>query len=209
MNTNPQAKTVLCFGDSNTRGSAPDGVSRYAADVRWTGQLQSNLGSDYYVIEEGLGGRTTDVDDLRPEKPGRNGLVYFKPCLNGHGPVDVVVIMLGTNDFKNTFNKSAKDVADSLRQYVDFARETSLAKDIVLVSPAYITPTKPIVFYDDLAAEKSSQLAGEIKAVADDYGLPFFDAASTVVTGEDGLHWDVESNKRFADAIADIVRSLA
>jgi lysophospholipase L1-like esterase len=63
VNTNPNAKVVLCYGDSNTWGRLPDRSGRYAVDERWTGQLQKLLGDDYYVIEEGLGGRTTDLDD--------------------------------------------------------------------------------------------------------------------------------------------------
>lgn len=54
-------KTILCYGDSNTYGLKSDLVSRYPRNVRWTGILQEKLGSEYYVIEEGLGGRTTDV----------------------------------------------------------------------------------------------------------------------------------------------------
>ena len=62
MNTNPNAINILCFGDSNTYGQKPDKTGRYEANVRWTGVLQQLLGDGYYVIEEGLGSRTTDAD---------------------------------------------------------------------------------------------------------------------------------------------------
>ena len=65
MNTNPRAKVVLCYGDSNTRGSQPDSSNRFAADLRWTGKLQLSLGEGFYIIEEGMGGRTTNYDDFR------------------------------------------------------------------------------------------------------------------------------------------------
>ena len=52
-------KSILCYGDSNTYGLMPDSPDRYPRDVRWTGILQKKLGEDYYVIEEGLSGRTT------------------------------------------------------------------------------------------------------------------------------------------------------
>jgi len=68
MNTNPNAKTILCYGDSNTWGQKPDKSSRYLVDVRWTGLLQKTLGDSYYVIEEGLSSRTTDLD--YNHKPG-------------------------------------------------------------------------------------------------------------------------------------------
>ena len=72
MNINPNAATILCYGDSNTYGQKPDKSGRYAADVRWTGRLQNALGGDYYVIEEGLSSRTTDLDyDPRSGKNGK------------------------------------------------------------------------------------------------------------------------------------------
>ena len=68
MNTNKDAKAILCFGDSNTWGRNPIGSSRFNSSQRWTGKLQDGLGKDFYIIEEGLGGRTTDC-----ENPGREG----------------------------------------------------------------------------------------------------------------------------------------
>jgi lysophospholipase L1-like esterase len=106
--TNPAAHTVLCFGDSNTNGISGDDENyvRLPAAVRWTGRLQRLLGDGYYVIEEGLNGRTTDLDYAN--RPGCNGRTYFGPCLQSHHPLDVVVIMLGTNDLKAEFNRSPR-----------------------------------------------------------------------------------------------------
>lgn len=92
MNTNPNAIRILCYGDSNTRGSRPDSGERYRADVRWTGVLQNMLGVDFEVIEEGLGGRTTDVDDQKRE--GKNGKTYLVPALWSHNPLDFVILAL-------------------------------------------------------------------------------------------------------------------
>ena len=58
-------KTIVCYGDSNTYGADPASGKRYAPDVRWTGVLQAELGLGYRVIEEGLSGRTTNLDDIR------------------------------------------------------------------------------------------------------------------------------------------------
>src|SRR5215472_14719247 len=114
MITSPTATTVLCFGDSNTNGMPSDDENyvRLPADVRWTGRLQDLLGADFAVIEEGLSGRTTDVD--YDERPGANGRTYFLPCLQTHHPLDVVVIMLGTNDLKTQFHRTAADIANAL-----------------------------------------------------------------------------------------------
>lgn len=95
-------KSILCYGDSNTYGLMPDSPDRYPRDVRWTGILQKKLGEDYYVIEEGLSGRTTLWDD--PIEEHKNGKKYLLPCLDSHKPVDLVILMLGTNDLKTRFS---------------------------------------------------------------------------------------------------------
>jgi lysophospholipase L1-like esterase len=117
MNTNPHARTIVCFGDSNTWGQKPDRSGRYASNERWTGRLQELLGDDYTVVEEGLSGRTVNLDYAN--KPGRNGRTYFAPCLQSHSPLDAVIIMLGTNDVKIEFDVSAESIAKALGELVD------------------------------------------------------------------------------------------
>lgn len=99
---------ILCFGDSNTNGSNPVG-GRWGRWERWTGVLQKLLGDDYYVIEEGCGGRTTVMEDwLEPDK---NGRAQLPVALRTHRPLDLVVIMLGTNDMKKRFSLLPVDIA--------------------------------------------------------------------------------------------------
>ena len=88
--------TILAFGDSNTYGWHEDG--RFPRDVRWPGALEALLPAGWRVVEEGLGGRTTNVDD--PDLADCNGLTYFAPCLHSHVPLDAVVLFLGVNDLK-------------------------------------------------------------------------------------------------------------
>ena len=95
-------KHILCFGDSNTHGYCADpddclgGGIRFTEEQRWTRLLQKALGEDYLVIEEGLSGRTTCFDD--PIHEGLNALDYIYPCLKSHEAIDLLIIMLGTND---------------------------------------------------------------------------------------------------------------
>lgn len=208
MNTNPQAKVVLCYGDSNTRGSRPDSPERYLANVRWTGQLQEKLGSDFYIIEEGLGGRTTNLESPDPRKPGRSGLPYFVTCTQSHYPYDLVIIMLGTNDLKDFYDRSITEVANVLAEYCDVVREYNQDAQILLVSPSHITAVEPIVFYNEVSAQKSKKLAAEIRRIADEKNAYFFDASEVAVVGDDGLHWDVESEGRFAGSIEKMVREI-
>jgi lysophospholipase L1-like esterase len=93
-------KAILCYGDSNTWGYDPVTKGRFPRDMRWTGVLRQSLGDDYLVIEEGLNGRTTVWDD--PIEGYKNGAAYLVPCLTTHRPLDLVIIMLGTNDLKRS-----------------------------------------------------------------------------------------------------------
>ena len=105
-----EKKTILCYGDSNTWGYNPVNGLRYPEDVRWTGRLQKLLGPSYRVIEEGCNGRTTVYAD--PEEGWKCGLTYLCPCLNSHKPIDVVILMLGSNDLKRIFHASAQEIAE-------------------------------------------------------------------------------------------------
>ena len=108
-------KNVLCFGDSNTWGFMPESISlpcpeRHPHDVRWTGVLARELGGGYRVIEEGQNGRTTVHDD--PFALARNGKTVLPAILESHKPLDLVVLMLGTNDLKAVYGVSPGEIAD-------------------------------------------------------------------------------------------------
>ncbi len=92
-------KTVLCYGDSNTWGSDPETGERFAPEVRWPGVMARELGDGFHVIEEGLPGRTTLREDPI-EGSYKDGRAYLTPCLESHRPIDLVTIMLGTNDLR-------------------------------------------------------------------------------------------------------------
>lgn len=90
-------RSILCFGDSNTYGYlASMQGERLGRWERWPGVAQRELGEDWYLIEEGLNGRTTMFD--RPDSPLRSGLAVLPMLLETHAPLDAVVIALGTND---------------------------------------------------------------------------------------------------------------
>ena len=107
-------RTILCFGDSNTHGTRamrrPDDRRRFSKEDRWTGIMASCLGDDWTVVEEGLPGRTTVFDDPI-EGQHKNGLRMLRGLLESHREIDLVIIMLGTNDLKFRFSVSATDIA--------------------------------------------------------------------------------------------------
>jgi len=218
MNTNPSAIKVLCYGDSNTYGQKPDKTGRYEADVRWTGVLQELLGNDYYVIEEGLGSRTTDLD--YDKKPGRNGKTYLTPCLQSHNPVDVVTIMLGTNDLKIEYRRSAEEIAAALGGLIDDVRTYGAAKsggqpEIIVISPVEINDQAPRFtefytgYYDAESMVESKKLPEAIQKVAEEKGVHFINAATVSNPGEDGIHFSQESERPLAELINDTFRSIS
>ncbi len=210
-------KTVLCYGDSNTYGYVPETGMRYPKDGRYPGRLQILLGDDYAVIEEGCNGRTTIHDD--PIDGWKNGMDYLRPCLNSHKPVDIVVLMLGSNDLKETFHLSAEQIADGAGALVDVIKEFTKEKQgfmpkIILISPPEIGSgirTSPFygAFYER-AIEESKHFPGCYKDVADKKGCIFFNAAEYISPSEtDSLHLTPEGHKILAEKLAELIKGLS
>jgi len=204
-------KTVLCFGDSNTWGYSPLDGSRHPHDVRWTGVLQRLLGSDYLVIEEGLNGRTNVTNE--EERPIRSGLDVLPVLLESHRPLDLVVIMLGTNDLKHDFNLSAEEIADGARQVCRSVIDCEYLVDppqILLISPTHVelmTEEEQDIFIG--AIEKSRELARHYQVVAEDLGIHFLDASRIVVkTNLDGVHWDAGQHHDFGKALSGMIGQI-
>jgi lysophospholipase L1-like esterase len=206
-------KSVLCYGDSNTWGYDPATRARYPLPGRWTGVLATRLGAEYRVIEEGLNGRTTRWDD--PIELGRNGLTTLRPCIDSHQPLDVIVIMLGTNDLKRRFDLSASDIAQSAAALADMAWRFAHAPggshaEVLLVAPPAVTTLTEFDQMFDGAREKSRQFSHYYRLAAGWHGLPFFDAGSVIVSSEkDGIHFDAEEHRKLGEALAEEVRRLA
>ena len=100
-------KHILCYGDSNTWGFQPGFGGRYPRPHRWTGVAEGLLGDGYVFLENGLNGRTTDFDD--PDLPYRNGCKGFAYAMVSQKPIDLLVLMLGTNDLKFTAAEGSRD----------------------------------------------------------------------------------------------------
>lgn len=207
-------KTVLCYGDSNTYGYVPETGMRYPKSVRYPGRLQLLLGDEYAVIEEGCNGRTTIHDD--PIDGWKNGLDYLKPCLNSHKPVDIVILMLGSNDLKETFHLTAREIADGAGTLVDVIRSFTVEKQgfvptIILVSPPEIgTGIRRSPFFGafgENAVAESGKFPECYQRVADRKGCVFFDAAKYVSPSEfDSLHLTPEGHRVLAEELCKVIR---
>ena len=117
-------KSILCFGDSNTFGYRPDNGKRFSSNIRWTGLLkQLFINDEVEIIEEGLVGRTSVFEDSF--RPGRKGIDYLVPLLESHSPIDLLIIMLGTNDCKTIYNASAELIGLGIEKLINRARITA------------------------------------------------------------------------------------
>lgn len=209
-------KTVLCYGDSNTYGYNPADGFRYPEDIRWTGILQKMLGAEYKIIEEGCNGRTTIFDD--PIEGWKNGRDYLKPCLNSHKPIDYIIMMLGSNDLKDTFHASAMDIAAGagvlIKDIIDFTEvKQGYVPNIILVAPPEIgegIAASPFYgrFYED-AIERSKEFPKFYKKIAEKYGCIFVDAASHIKPSAiDSLHISPEGHRKLAEVFYEVIKSF-
>lgn len=208
-------KRILCFGDSNTWGAVPEEGTRYPDKVRWTGLLQEELGDGYQIIEEGYCGRTTVFDD---EIEGRlSGIKYFGPCCDSQSPLDLIVLMLGTNDLKVRFGVDARTIAFGFQRYLDVLAATPMEGDkprVLLVAPIKIDPSykKNQLFHDmfgEDAYERSCKFAEAYQEFAATAQLDFLDASLYGRASErDGVHMEVESHKKLAAALAEKVKNI-
>lgn len=206
-------KTVLCYGDSLTFGHDAENAGRHAYEDRWPTVLQKALGEGAVVIAEGLNGRTTAFDDHMADCD-RNGARVLPTILHSHAPLDLVVIMLGTNDMKPAVAGSAHAATRGMARLIDLVRYHAWpfdydAPEILIVSPPHLVETAN----EDFAAafrggiEQSKMLGTLYRDLADDKGCGFFDAASVAkATPVDGVHLNAENTRAVGRGLEPIVR---
>ena len=211
---------IMCFGDSLTWGWVPveEGVptTRFPANIRWTGILQAELGSGYTVIEEGLSARTTMLED--PTDPRLDGSAYLPSALASHLPLDLVIIMLGTNDTKAYFNRTPFEIATGMTKLVGQVLGSAggvgtvyPAPQVLVVAPPPLTPM-PHAYFQSLfegAHEKTKALGKLYGDLADFMKVNFLNAGDYITTdGVDGIHFTEENNWVLGQAIAKKVSSI-
>ena len=218
----PMKKHILCFGDSNTHGycadpgDCEDGGIRFTENQRWTRLLQNALDEDYLVIEEGLSGRTTCFDD--PLHEGLNALPYIYPCLKSHEVIDLLIIMLGTNDCKDRFYASAACIGLGMARLVNKAMSVDCwggkAPNILVIAPPPIGEgmlTSPVAqTMGQLCVEKSRQLGSSYREQCELLGVSFLDAGELgcAFNTVDFMHLTSRGHARLAEKLAEIVPQL-
>lgn len=203
---------ILCYGDSNTWGYiSGSNHLRYGENQRWTRLLSQKLGEQFEIIEEGLNSRTLISNDLRPGKEGKNGYEYLIPCLDTHDPIDLVIIMLGTNELKKSFNKTIEEIGDIFEKYfvkTILNRKSQFADKYpkVLVVAPPIAKDNGSGKYEG-AYEKSLRFNEIYKEIADRNECYFVDNTS-LEPGVDGVHLTEKSHELLAEKIYNVVKLI-
>ena len=209
-------KRILCYGDSNTWGYDPTG-KRYDEHTRWPMRMAELLGPGYAVVEEGFNGRTTVNDD--PVEGGfKSGVNYLPPCLMSHNPLDVVAIMLGTNDTKRRFSLTPMTIGQGVMQLVRACKIYGMDANaepphIIIVAPPPILDnlmqTRHAECFGPQAIEVSRGLGQELLRVSRLLRVDFFDAAPYAeVSRLDAVHMTANGHIRLAEAMAEKIRSI-
>lgn len=212
---------VLVFGDSNSWGARPSATSpgqRHPVELTWPYRLDASLPDTVDIIVEGLGGRTTGYDPA-PDAPIRwSGTEVLPTVLASHMPLDLLVIMLGTNDLLAHYDRSIEDIEAGVRGLIQTAQAahqvgtTYPAPEILLVAPPLLGANAahpPLAEYFSGGHDKSLQFASVYARIAGEMDVGFFDAASVVdVDTEDGIHFDAADHEALAAALEPLILNM-
>jgi lysophospholipase L1-like esterase len=179
--------------------------------------MAARLGSAVELVEEALSGRTTDLDDLQIDLPSAhlrgatfNGAKLLPAILASHLPLDLVIIMLGTNDLKTRFKRSAQKIAMAALGLARLLEECEGGVSTIYPSPKVLLVAPPPLgtrFHDPAqwagSHEKSLELGSALRDAAAVANLPFLDAGEVITTdGIDGIHLTPESHLKLGEAVA-------
>jgi lysophospholipase L1-like esterase len=214
-------KRILVFGDSNSWGFVPraanEPTTRFDVSTRWPGVMADQLGATVELVEEALSGRTTDLDDLQIDLPSAhlrgatfNGAKLLPAILASHLPLDLVIIMLGTNDLKTRFKRSAQKIAMAALGLARLIEECEGGVSTIYPTPKVLLLAPPPLgtsFHDPAqwagSHEKSLELGSALRDAAAVANLPFLDAGEFIATdGIDGIHLTPEAHLKLGEAVA-------
>ena len=206
-------KSILCYGDSITWGYNPKDGTRFSPEDRWPRILEQALDGRARVIEEALNGRTVATDE--PSHPNRNGLAMLPPLLETHAPLDIALIMLGTNDSAPCYGLTPGKIAINCSALIRAVRSTLAgagfgAPTIVLMAPqplGALSAEMALLYAGGQATSRG--LAEAYRTIAQSFGCHFFDAGAVVqASAVDGVHLDAPEQRKLALAVKAIVEPL-
>ncbi|MEL6258502.1 MAG: GDSL-type esterase/lipase family protein [Pseudomonadota bacterium] len=217
---------ILAYGDSNTWGwtPTPEGfpAERLPDQARWAGVLDDALGDEVEVVVDGLVGRTTTLDAagaIGPLSPVTfNGGEGLAASIARNGPIDLVIVMLGTNDLQAGVERSPEDVAAAAFDLADIATSAkelafssyAAPKALVVAPPPYgDTSATPLTGLFAAGEAPSAQLGAAFEAEAERRGAAYVDAGGFIETdGVDGVHFTAETHRTLGLSLVKPVAAL-
>ena len=208
-------KNILAFGDSLTWGFIAGTWERHPFDVRWPNVLAAGLSGKARVVEEGHNGRTTVFDDPTTTDD-RNGARILPVLLSTHQPLDLVIILLGTNDIKFANRCRAFDASMGMSRLVQIVQTFPFMSwapkpEILIVAPPALVPAAD-EWFNELwghAIEESKYFGKHYARVATEMGVHFFDASNVAKADEtDGGHLDAKNTKAIGTALVPVVKGI-
>jgi lysophospholipase L1-like esterase len=208
-------KSILAFGDSLTWGFEAGTFKRHPFEARWPNALAAGLDGSCRVIEEGMNGRTTVFPDPTCEAE-RNGAVALPMLLTTHQPLDLIIIMLGSNDLKFANRCTAFDASMGMERLIKLVKhhdwiETAALPQVLVMSPPAMCKTSDPWFSElwGHALKESSRFAEHYSRVAKEQGVHFFDAGSVAVADKaDGGHLDAANTSAIGTALVPVVKEI-
>ncbi len=204
-------QTILAFGDSLTCGARADGPNRHAKQDRWPTVLQKGLGAEFEVIAEGLNGRTTVFANPKACYL-RAGCDVLPTLLHSHAPLDLVVMMLGTNDVMVAEN-SARAAGRGMARLVEIVRHhpywgaASIPQVLIVAPPPCVQDEAGVNTARDIA--ETGHLAATYAAVAQQLECGFFDAGGVAQSAlPDGIHLDATGSRAIGSGLVDVVQQI-
>lgn len=207
---------ILVYSDSLSWGIIPTTRKRLAFEQRWPGVMEIALdggGRKVRVVEDCLNGRRTVWDD--PFKPGRNGLVGLAQRVEIHSPLELIVLMLGTNDFQSMHDYNAWHSSQGIGALVSAVRNAPIEPGmpvpavLVVAPPPIRVPKGPIAPKFEGGDKKCVGLAAAYQQICIEMNCHFFDAGSvTTSSNVDGIHLDAEQHAVLGRALSEVVATL-
>ncbi|GGD20276.1 SGNH/GDSL hydrolase family protein [Sinisalibacter lacisalsi] len=210
-------KSLLVFGDSNSHGTppivTPGEYRRYESEARWPSVAAQRLGAAWEVSVQALPGRTTGIED--PVMGAHmNGQIGLRIALGSHGPIDLLAIMLGTNDMKARFAPTPEKIAAGIAGLVDLALSAEYQTrhggfEVLVICPPRVLEQGPIAGEFIGATAVSEALPHVLKAHCAARGVHFFDAGKVISPSEqDGVHFDPDTHRALGENIAEFIAAL-
>lgn len=206
-------KNILCFGDSNTYGYNPENCGRYDNNTRWTGVLQELLKDEYNIIEEGYNARTVIFKDYGDYKTC--SIDYLPDCLQKYSQADLVIIMLGLNDFQTIFHASVDAVLTGIKTLINIIRGSEYHSDteILLLPPAIIgnniDRSNFGCMFNKRSIAKTIEFSKKLKTLAKDEDCEYFDVNRIIKTcSEDSIHFNMNAHRKIAETLSVLIPQI-